>query len=73
VRCVVLAHLSRVNNLPELAEMSCLEALAARGREDVEVVVTQQNQAAKTIDLGALLSERVRFTRAVAQVPLPFN
>lgn len=73
VRCVVLAHLSRVNNLPELAEMSCREALAARRREDVEVVVTQQNQAVKTIDLGAWLSERVRLSRAVAQVPLPFN
>ena len=63
VRCVVLAHLSRVNNVPELAEMSCREALTACGREDVEVVVTRQDQAARTIDLGAWLSDPVAIER----------
>ena len=54
VRCIVLAHLSRVNNVPEIAEMSCREALALCGRTDVEVVVTRQDRVASTIDLSAL-------------------
>ena len=73
VRCVILAHLSRVNNVPELAEMSCREALAACGREDVEVVVARQDQAAKTINLGVWPSESVGFSPAAAQPLLPFN
>lgn len=54
VRCIVLAHLSRVNNVPEIAEMSCRDALSASGRDDVEVIVTWQNKVAATVDLGAL-------------------
>ena len=54
VQCIVLAHLSRVNNVPEIAEMSCRDALAACGRGDVEVVVTRQDRVAPTINLGAL-------------------
>ena len=74
VRCVVLAHLSRVNNVPELAEMSCREALTACGREDVEVVVTRQDQAARTIDLGAWLSDPSPSSGPAAhQAALPFN
>jgi len=53
VRCVVLAHLSRVNNMPELAEMTCREALEARGREDVRIVVSRQDCVAETVDLAA--------------------
>ena len=52
VRCLVLAHLSRVNNLPEIAEMTCREALAVSGRDDVEVVVTRQDSRARTVDLA---------------------
>lgn len=52
VRCLILAHLSRVNNLPEIAEMTCREALAASGRDDVEVVVTRQDVRARTVDLA---------------------
>ena len=40
VRCIVLAHLSRVNNVPEIAALTCREALAACGRNDVDVVVS---------------------------------
>lgn len=53
VRCLVLAHLSRVNNVPELAEMTCREALAACGREDVQIVVASQDHVAQTVNLGA--------------------
>ena len=52
VRCLVLAHLSRVNNVPEIAEMTCREALAARGRHDVRVVVSRQDRVAESVDLG---------------------
>ena len=53
VRCIVLMHLSRVNNVPEIAEQTCRDALAARGREDVRVVVTHQDRVAPTVDLHA--------------------
>ena len=53
VRCVVLAHLSRVNNVPELAEMTCREALEASGRDDVRIVVSRQDCGAETVDLAA--------------------
>lgn len=52
VRCLILAHLSRVNNLPEIAEMTCREALSASGRDDVDVVVTRQDVRARTVDLA---------------------
>ena len=51
VRCIVLMHLSRVNNVPEIAELTCRDALAARGRTDVRVVVTRQDRVAPTVDL----------------------
>ncbi len=53
VRCIVLMHLSRVNNVPEIAELTCRDALAARGREDVQVVVTCQDRVAPTVALDA--------------------
>ena len=53
VRCIVLMHLSRVNNVPEIAEQTCRDALAARGRTDVRVVVTRQDRVAPTVDLDA--------------------
>ena len=54
VCCIVLMHLSRVNNVPEIAEQTCRDALAARGRKDVRVVVTRQDRVAPTVDLDAL-------------------
>ena len=54
VECLVLAHLSRVNNLPELAAMTCREALDASGRSDVRVVVTRQDRVTETVRLDAL-------------------
>ena len=51
VRCIVLMHLSRVNNVPELAELTCREALGACGREDVRVVVTSQDKVTPPVDL----------------------
>ena len=71
VRCLVLTHLSRVNNVPEIAEMTCREALAARGREDVDVVVARQNEVAPTIDLGKWEPVRAASTRV--QTRLPFD
>ena len=52
VRCLVLVHLSQINNVPEIAEMTCREALIACGREDVEVIVARQDTVAPTVDLG---------------------
>ena len=52
VRCIVLMHLSRVNNVPALAELTAREALAACGRGDVEVVVTYQDRVAPAVNLG---------------------
>ena len=52
VRCIVLMHLSRVNNVPALAELTCRQALAAIGRDDVHVVVTSQDRVAPPVDLG---------------------
>lgn len=54
VQCVVLSHLSRVNNTPAIAEMTCREALDQRGRADVQVLVAEQNRAAATIDFSTL-------------------
>lgn len=53
-QCLVLAHLSRVNNLPEIAEMTCREALRAAGRDNVRIVVSHQDRVAETVDLGRL-------------------
>ena len=71
VRCLILAHLSRVNNVPEIAEMTCREALAASGRDDVDVVVTQQNTRARTVDLATWSGGSVRVDRV--QIGLPFD
>ena len=75
VRCLVLAHLSRVNNVPELAEMTCREALTTRGRPDVRIVVAGQRCATPTIDLAGLAAEmtaRLPVPAGIRQVDLPF-
>ena len=72
VRCLVLAHLSRVNNVPEIAEMTCREALEARGRHDVRVVVSGQDRVAETVDLGAWAAPRRPGPAVSRQVALPF-
>lgn len=71
VRCLVLAHLSRVNNTPELARMTCREALAESGRTDVEIVVAGQDRVTPTIDLAAWA--RPASTAAARQTALPFH
>ena len=71
VRCVVLAHLSRVNNVPEIAEMTCREALEASGRPEVQVIVSRQDRVATTVDLGVWASQRGHGTVG-RQVALPF-
>lgn len=72
VRCLVLAHLSRVNNLPELARMTCREALSAGGRSDVQVVVARQDRVAPTIDLAAWTQPGASPPAAPRQTALPF-
>ena len=72
VRCLVLVHLSRVNNVPEIAEMTCREALAACGRENVRVVVTRQDTIAPTVDLG-VWATRVARAAQRTQTLLPFD
>ena len=71
VRCLILAHLSRVNNVPEIAEMTCREALAASGRDDVDVVVAPQDSRAQTVDLASWSGDGVGVDRI--QVGLPFE
>ncbi len=73
VRCLVLAHLSRVNNLPELARMTCCEALSAVGRSDVEVVVTHQDRVTPTIDLDTWAQPATPPIAALRQTRLPFH
>ena len=73
VRCMVLVHLSRVNNLPELAEMTCREALDACGRSDVEIVVARQERVAPTIDLEELSSGQYNAASIRVQAALPFG
>lgn len=74
VRCVVLAHLSRVNNTPEIAEMNCREALVHRGLAGVRIIVTRQDRPSETIDLAALSVQPVspRYAVAPVQHGLPF-
>jgi phosphoribosyl 1,2-cyclic phosphodiesterase len=72
VRCIVLAHVSRVNNLPELAEMTCREALRASGLEDVDVVVARQDRPTETIDLGAWSAAPAPLPNRATQAALPF-
>ena len=74
VRCIVLAHVSRVNNLPEIAEATCRDALRASGRADVDVVVARQDRPTPTIDLGAWPEAAAPFVLAgpARQAALPF-
>ena len=75
VRCIVLAHLSRINNVPEIAELSCREALDRAGRPDVRIVVAPHDLPTPTIDLAELapsLSLPPPARRA-QQVSLPFG
>ena len=72
VRCLVLAHLSRVNNVPEIAEMTCREALEARGRDDVRVVVSRQDRVAESVDLGSWAVPGRSDPAASRQAALPF-
>jgi phosphoribosyl 1,2-cyclic phosphodiesterase len=48
---LVLAHLSRVNNRPELATASAREALRALGRDDVRVLVADQDVVGPVLDV----------------------
>jgi phosphoribosyl 1,2-cyclic phosphodiesterase len=76
VRCIVLAHLSRINNVPEVAELSCREALARIGRSEVRVVVASPDQPTPTIDLAALIQTPAVVpppARRAQQVSLPFG
>ena len=72
VRCIVLAHLSRVNNVPEIAALTCREALDDCGRHDVDVVVARQDRVAPTIDLAASAAEPALRVRPGRQEALPF-
>ena len=72
VRCIVLVHLSRVNNVPEIAELTCREALLACGREDVQVVVTRQDRVSPTVDLENLAIPG-RLSSDGTQEGLPFG
>jgi hypothetical protein len=60
-----------VNNVPEIAEMTCREALDASGRHEVQVIVSRQDQVTKTVDLGVWASQRGHGTVG-RQVALPF-
>ncbi|MDP6371907.1 MAG: MBL fold metallo-hydrolase [Vicinamibacterales bacterium] len=74
VQCIVLAHLSRINNVPALAELICREALTAAGRSDVRVVVAGQDRPTPTIALEALAPPGVaRPAHRARQVALPFG
>jgi phosphoribosyl 1,2-cyclic phosphodiesterase len=72
VRCIVLAHVSRVNNLPEIAEATCRDALRSSGRADVDVVVARQERPTRTIDLGAWSRATVALPSRAHQEALPF-
>ena len=74
VRCVVLMHLSRVNNSPEIAEMACRDALRRRGRNNVRVVVSNQESVTETVDLEELsgVSRLSSSVSCCGQVDLPF-
>jgi phosphoribosyl 1,2-cyclic phosphodiesterase len=52
VSALVLAHLSRENNTPELALKTAREALARAGRADVDVYLSSQDGALAPICLG---------------------
>ena len=73
VECLVLAHLSRVNNLPELAAMTCREALDASGRSDVRVVVTHQDRVTETVHLDLPPARVGAGSLPGRQIALPFQ
>jgi len=72
VRCLVLTHLSQVNNVPEIAEMTCLEALKVCGRHDVRVVISRQDRVAESVDLGSWVPTIRENAWVGRQVALPF-
>ena len=72
VEWLVLAHLSQVNNLPELAELTCREALDAAGRSDVRVVVARQDRIAETVELDDRVAEFQYRAPPEHQAVLPF-
>ena len=73
VECLVLAHLSRVNNLPELAAMTCREALDTSGRSDVRVVVSHQDRVTETVRLDARRPRSGSGLVPGRQIDLPFQ
>ncbi len=73
VECLVLAHLSRVNNLPEIAAMTCREALEASGRSDVRVVVTHQDRVTETVRLDDPPARPGARSLPGRQIALPFQ
>ena len=48
---VVLAHLSRENNTPEKASEAARAALAGRGREDVRLVLAEQDRIGPNLEV----------------------
>jgi phosphoribosyl 1,2-cyclic phosphodiesterase len=52
VSALILAHLSRENNTPELALATAREALARAGRSDVDVYLSNQDSALGPVYLG---------------------
>ena len=73
VECLVLAHLSRVNNLPELAALTCREALEASGRSDVRVVVSHQDRVTETVRLDVRPARSGSHLSPGRQIALPFQ
>jgi phosphoribosyl 1,2-cyclic phosphodiesterase len=73
VECLVLAHLSRVNNLPELAAMTCREALDVAGRSDVRVVVSHQERVTETVRLDVRPARSGPDLSPGRQIALPFQ
>ena len=72
VECLVLAHLSRVNNTPELAAMTCKEALDVAGRSDVRVLVAHQDCVAESVELGLVFHGNPADMQIQRQQALPF-
>lgn len=73
VECLVLAHLSRVNNLPERAAATCREALETSGRPDVRVVVSHQDRVTETVRLDARRPRSGSRLFPGRQIALPFQ
>ena len=73
VECLVLAHLSRVNNLPELAAMTCREALEEAGRSDVRVVVSHQDRVTETVRLDVRPAHAGSRFSPIRRIALPLG